>query len=61
MEGERISVSVATTEMRPDGGGTRLLVTEYGAFLDGLDSSEQRHQGTEWIMDQLGAWLEKQA
>jgi uncharacterized protein YndB with AHSA1/START domain len=60
LNGERISVSVATVEFRPDGKGTHMIVTEYGAFLDGLDTSEERKRGTEWIMDQLGAWLEKQ-
>lgn len=58
LNGERISVSVATTELRPDGAGTHLIVTEYGAFLDGLDTSEERHRGTEWIMDQLGAFID---
>ncbi|HQZ13370.1 MAG TPA: SRPBCC family protein [Devosia sp.] len=61
MSGERISVSVATVEFRPDGTGTHLVVTEHGAFLDGLDTSEQRQAGTEWLMDQLGAVLDKAA
>ena len=61
LNGERISVSVATVEFKPDGSGTHMIVTEHGAFLDGLDTSDQRHAGTEWIMDQLGAFLDKQA
>jgi uncharacterized protein YndB with AHSA1/START domain len=60
LNGERISVSVATIEFRPDGAGTHLIVTEHGAFLDGLDTAAQRHAGTEWIMDQLGAYLDGQ-
>jgi uncharacterized protein YndB with AHSA1/START domain len=61
LNGERISVSVATVEFRPDGSGTRLIVTEHGAFLDGLDTNKQREEGTNFVIDQLGAWLEKQA
>jgi uncharacterized protein YndB with AHSA1/START domain len=61
LNGERISVSVATVEFRPEGPGTRLIVTEYGAFLDRLDTNKQREEGTNFIIDQLGAWLDKQA
>jgi uncharacterized protein YndB with AHSA1/START domain len=32
---KRISISLATIEIRGDGKGTRLVVTEQGAFLDG--------------------------
>lgn len=60
MNGKRISVSVAAVELTPDGTGTRLKVTEHGAFLDGLDTVGQREAGTNWLMDQLGAWLAKQ-
>lgn len=59
MDGERISVSIATNELKPDSGGTHLILTEHGAFLDGLDTIDQRREGTEWIMDQLGKWLDK--
>jgi uncharacterized protein YndB with AHSA1/START domain len=60
LDGERISVSVATNELKPDGTGTHLVLTEHGAFLDGLDTVDQRREGTEWIMDQLGKWLDRQ-
>ncbi len=60
-DGRRISVSVAAVEFRSDGKGTHMIVTEHGAFLDGLDTVKQREEGTSFIMDQLGAWLEKQA
>src|SRR5688500_3508128 len=53
-DGRRISVSVATVEFRPDGKGTHMVVTEHGAFLDGLDTVKQREEGTNFIMDQLG-------
>ena len=60
LNGQRISVSVATMELTPDGGGTRMVLTEHGAYLDGLDTVDQRRAGTEWIADQLGNWLEEQ-
>lgn len=58
--GPKISVSVAAIELRPEGDGTHLIVTEHGCFLDGLDTMEQRRHGTEWLMDQLGAELKRQ-
>ena len=36
---QRISVSLATIELAPEGKGTRLTFTEQGAFLDGYDDS----------------------
>ena len=36
MDEKLISVSVATIEFRPKGSGTHLVLTEQGAFLDGL-------------------------
>ena len=59
MDGARISVSVATIELKAKGSGTHMVLTEYGAFLDGLDTSEQRQAGTEYMIDQLGVFLEK--
>lgn len=60
LNGQRISVSVATIELRPEAGGTKLVLREDGAFLDGLDTVEQREGGTNYLIDQLGAWLDKQ-
>lgn len=57
----RISVSVATVELKPEGKGTHMVVTEHGAFLDGLDNVAQREAGTNWLMDQLGAELKRQS
>lgn len=57
----RISVSVATFEFVPDGDGTRLVLTEQGVFLDGLDTAEQREEGTGVLLDSLGALLSKSA
>jgi len=59
LNGARISVSVATIEFRPHEGGTRMVLREDGAFLDGLDTSSQREAGTNYLVDQLGAWLDR--
>lgn len=57
MNGARLSVSVATVEFKPEGKGTRMVVTENGAFLDGLDTVEQRRAGTELLVNALGTVL----
>jgi len=53
----RISVSVATVELTAEGGGTRLVFTEQGAFLDGHDTVEAREHGTNALLDSLTASL----
>ncbi len=53
----RISVSVATIEFEAEGRGTRLVVTEQGAFLDGHDIPAQREEGTRQLLDALGREL----
>jgi uncharacterized protein YndB with AHSA1/START domain len=58
--GQRISVSLATIEFFPDGAGTRMVVKEDGAFLDGLDYVKQREDGTNYIIDLMGKWLDEQ-
>ena len=37
IDGQRISASLASIELRPVPGGTHLSLTEHGIFLDGLD------------------------
>lgn len=59
MNGKRISVSLATVELFAVGAGTRMVVREDGAFLDGLDQPKQREDGTNYLMDQLGAYLDR--
>jgi len=44
-------------EFRPEDGGTRLVLTEQGAYLDGHDTPTQREQGTRDLLDGLGAVL----
>ena len=54
-----MSTSLGTVELKAEGDGTRLLYTEQGAFLDGLDSPEQREQGTRSLFDALGEELSR--
>ena len=60
LDDARISVSVATIELSADGDGTRFVLTEQGAYLDGHDFPQQREHGTRELLDLMGAFLEKQ-
>jgi uncharacterized protein YndB with AHSA1/START domain len=60
LDGVPISVSLATIEIRPEGSGARLTVTEDGVFLDGYEDNGSREAGTGWLMDQLGASLARE-
>jgi uncharacterized protein YndB with AHSA1/START domain len=57
LDARKISVSLATIELAPAGAGTRLRVTEQGAFLDGYDDAGAREHGTGLLLDRLGASL----
>jgi uncharacterized protein YndB with AHSA1/START domain len=57
LEGKKISVSLATMELKPADAGTRLVVTEQGAFLDGYEDGGSREKGTGFLLDGLGASL----
>jgi uncharacterized protein YndB with AHSA1/START domain len=54
----RVSVSVATVQFFDEAGSTRLVMTEQGVFLDGLDTAAQRAEGTRGLLDVLGMNLE---
>ena len=55
----RISVSLATVEFAPAGQGTRMVFTEQAVFLDGYDGLAAREQGTQQLMNQLDAALQR--
>jgi uncharacterized protein YndB with AHSA1/START domain len=57
MDDKKISVSLATLQLKAEGGKTTLLVTEQGAFLDGYDDAGSREKGTGHLLDALGASL----
>lgn len=61
VDGKRISASLATVELLADGGGTELVFTEQGAFLDGLDGPEGREGGWGGLLDALGRALDRKA
>ena len=50
----RTSAALTTVELAADGGGTRLLLTEQVAFLDGVDGSASRQRGWGGLLDRLG-------
>ncbi|MDR3475828.1 MAG: SRPBCC family protein [Devosia sp.] len=57
LDDRRISVSLTTIELRPEGAGTRMLFTEQGAYLDGYDDAGAREHGTRELVEQLGRSL----
>jgi hypothetical protein len=57
LDDKRISVSLTTVELKPEGAGTRLILTEQDAFLDGYDNPAQREQGTRDLLDALAEEL----
>lgn len=61
LDGVPISVSVTTIELRPEGTGTRLVLTEQGAYLDDFDDPAGREEGTLEALRALEAVLSLQA
>ena len=57
LDDKKISVSLATMQLKADNGKTTLTVTEQGAFLDGYDDAGSREHGTGHLLDALGASL----
>jgi uncharacterized protein YndB with AHSA1/START domain len=57
LDDRKISVSLATLEFKPGRAGTRLTMTEQGAFLDGYDDAGSRERGTNLLLDALGKSL----
>jgi uncharacterized protein YndB with AHSA1/START domain len=58
LDGNKVSVSQAAIEISPEPGGTKLVLTEYGDYLDGYDDAGSREHGTNWLIDTLGKSLE---
>ena len=59
LDDKPLSSSLASIEIRPEGDGTRLTLTEYGVYFDGFDEKDAagREHGTNWLMDRLGESL----
>ncbi|MND93872.1 hypothetical protein D3C80_860740 [compost metagenome] len=57
--GEKLSVSLQTLEMKAEGDKTRLIHTEQGSYLTGgIEAVQGREHGTTWQVDNLVAALE---
>jgi uncharacterized protein YndB with AHSA1/START domain len=59
LDSRRISVSLATVELAPDGSGTRLTFTEHGVFLEDAETLGQREPGTRELLDGLAVELRR--
>jgi uncharacterized protein YndB with AHSA1/START domain len=57
LDDRKISVSLATFELKSAGAATRLVMTEQGAFLDGYDDAGSRERGSNFLLDALGQSL----
>ena len=57
LDDKKISVSLATLQLKAAGRKTALMVTEQGAFLDGYDDAGSREHGTDHLLGALGASL----
>jgi uncharacterized protein YndB with AHSA1/START domain len=55
-----VSVSLTTIEFVPDGSGSRLVFSEQGAFLDGLDDPAGREHGTGKLLALLEDFLARE-
>ena len=56
---QRISVSIQSVDLYAENGGTRLVLTDQGAYLDGLDNARNRRRGLEPQLDQLAKALQE--
>ena len=61
LDQRKISVSLSTFELKPAATGTRLVLTEQGAFLDGYDDAGSRERGSGHLLDALGRSLQAAA
>jgi uncharacterized protein YndB with AHSA1/START domain len=59
LDDTKISISLATFEFKADGKGTRFVMHEDGAFLDGYDDAASRERGSRGLVEQLAAYLSR--
>jgi uncharacterized protein YndB with AHSA1/START domain len=57
MGDHRISTTLITIELLPNAEGTDLVCTHQGAFYEGADGPEMRHEGWKTLFDRLEAAL----
>jgi len=59
IDGKRISVSLLTVEFEPMAdGGTRLVMTEQGAYFDGIDTNDERIKGADDSLDGFDRYMD---
>ena len=56
----RISTTLCTVELLPEGSGTRLILTDQSAFLGEREKPSDRESGWGAILDRLGAHLKSE-
>ena len=55
LDDTKISVSLATVQLKAEGARTTLMIAEQGAFFDGYDDAGSREHGTGQLLEALGA------
>lgn len=60
-DGMRFSISLASVEFHAAGKGTRLILTEHGAFFEGGDGVKMREQGWQELLTKLDEYLSGEA
>ena len=56
-----VAASLATIEFEASDGGTHLVVTEQGVFLDDFDDARGCERGTQILINQLEQALHRQS
>lgn len=57
---KRVSVSLTTVELEPEGDGTRLVFTEEDVYLDDAYEEMSREEGTRLLLDHLESELRRE-
>ncbi len=55
---KKLSTSLQSTELEPSARGTRLLLTEHGAYFDGNDDGSSRERGYAELLEALAEVVE---
>lgn len=55
---DKLSASLQSIELIPTATGTRLVLVEHGAYLDGNDKPGLREEGTRGLLEQLAVVVE---
>ena len=55
---DKLSASLQSIELEPSATGTRLVLTEHGAFFDGLEEPHLRRDGTAGLLEALAGVVE---